>query len=398
MIKSPSPRPSPPGRGNELKVLMVEDSEDDALLLLRELRKGGLQPKIERVDSADGMQAALTRQDWDAVICDYVMPEFSGPAALKLMREKGIDLPFIVVSGKVGEDAAVEMMKAGAHDYIMKGNLARLVPAIQREMEEAQVRRARREADEALRRAHAELEARVKERTAELEQANKELRDLHKARDDFVNVISHDLRTPLQVIQGHAQLIQRSPQKAEVVSKGVEAINTSAKRMNAMIQDLVDTARMDGRQFQLRKQAVNLQPFVVDLLGRMAGVVDVGRVSVEIPEGLPAVDADPDRLERVMLNLLSNALKYSERQVTVAAARENQAVRISLDDCGPGIAPEEQAHLFEPFYRVGGGKAEGIGLGLHITKLLVEAHGGRIWVESEIGKGSTFHFLLPMAG
>lgn len=378
---------------------MVEDSEDDALLLLHEMRKGGLYTKIERVDSPETMRSALDRQTWDIVICDYVMPEFSGPAALKLMQEEGIDLPFIVVSGQIGEDAAVEMMEAGAHDYIMKGNLARLVPAVQRELQEAEVRRARREADEALRRAHAELEIRVKERTAELEKANKELQDLQQARDDFVNHVSHDLRSPLQVIQGQAQLIQRFPEQLDLVSKGADAISTSAKRMNAMIQDLVDSARLEGGQLRLEKRPVDLRPFVADLLRRMEGTMDVRRLKLQIPSNLPEVDADPNRLERILLNLLTNALKYSpaDTDVTIVAARENQAVRVSVADRGQGIAPADQARIFERFYRAGGRKGEGIGLGLHITRMLVEAHGGRIWVESEIGKGSTFHFLLPMA-
>ncbi|OGO01573.1 MAG: hypothetical protein A2Y59_04435 [Chloroflexi bacterium RBG_13_52_14] len=135
-----------------LHLLLVEDCEDDALILLHELRKGGYDLAYERVDTAAGMNAALDKHKWDIVIADYVLPNFSAPDALKLLKDRGIDFPFIVVSGKIGEDTAVEAMKAGAHDYIMKNNLKRLVAAVERELREADVRRERRHADEVIRR------------------------------------------------------------------------------------------------------------------------------------------------------------------------------------------------------------------------------------------------------
>src|SRR5918992_5716046 len=138
--------------GIPLSVLLVEDSEDDALLLLRILRRGGYDPTWERVETAAAMEAALDGRSWDLVISDHSMPTFSSLAALGLLRHKGfVDLPFIIVSGRIGEDAAVSAMKAGAHDYLMKDNLARLNSAIDRELRDAEVRRRRREAEAALR-------------------------------------------------------------------------------------------------------------------------------------------------------------------------------------------------------------------------------------------------------
>src|SRR5919107_4457693 len=138
--------------GVDLKVLLVEDSEDDALLLVRELRRGGYDPTWERVDTPASMGAALDGRGWDLVISDHSMPNFSSSAALGLLRSKGfVDLPFIIVSGQIGEDAAVAAMKAGAHDYLMKDNLTRLNSAIERELREADVRRERRRAEEKFR-------------------------------------------------------------------------------------------------------------------------------------------------------------------------------------------------------------------------------------------------------
>jgi len=134
--------------GAPLKLLLVEDSEDDALLLVRMLRRGGYDLTWERVDTAAAMEAALDGHSWDLVISDDSMPAFNSLAALGLLRRKGfVDLPFIIVSGRIGEDAAVSAMKAGAHDYLMKDNLARLNSAIERELREADVRRERRQAE-----------------------------------------------------------------------------------------------------------------------------------------------------------------------------------------------------------------------------------------------------------
>lgn len=134
-----------------MRVLIVEDSEDDALLLIRTLKRSGYEPVYERVETSAAMAQALDNKEWDIIISDYVMPNFGGMDALRLMQSKGLDLPFIIVSGKIGEDIAVEAMRAGAQDYIMKSNLARLIPAIQRELQDADTRRERKKAAEQLR-------------------------------------------------------------------------------------------------------------------------------------------------------------------------------------------------------------------------------------------------------
>jgi PAS domain S-box-containing protein len=133
-----------------LQVLIVEDSENDALLIIRELRRGGYEPIYERVETRAAMQSALDKTKWDVILCDYSLPHFSGPEALAFVKERGLDMPFIIVTGTIGDVEAVSSMKAGAHDYILKGNLTRLPAAIERELREAITRRERRLADEML--------------------------------------------------------------------------------------------------------------------------------------------------------------------------------------------------------------------------------------------------------
>ncbi len=144
---------------NLLRVLIVEDSEDDAQLILRQLRSVGYDPRWERVDTPEAMSNALHREQWDVILCDYKMPRFSAPAALKLVQEREIDIPFIVVSGTIGEDTAVTMMKSGAHDYMMKNNLTRLAVAIEREMHEAGIRHEKKKTEEELRRSEQSFKA-----------------------------------------------------------------------------------------------------------------------------------------------------------------------------------------------------------------------------------------------
>jgi PAS domain S-box-containing protein len=142
-----------------LNTLIVEDSEDDCLLVLRELRRGGYDPVHERIETPDAMRSALANRKWDIVVSDYILPKFSGLAALALIKESGLDLPFIIVSGNIGEDTAVGAMRAGANDYILKGNLKRLVPAVERELREAVVRRDRKRIEDERNRLSAAVES-----------------------------------------------------------------------------------------------------------------------------------------------------------------------------------------------------------------------------------------------
>jgi signal transduction histidine kinase len=170
-----------------LRVLLVEDSSADAFLLEHALKRGGFDSACERVDTAEAMSAALDRRQWDLILADHSMPQFSAPAALELTKQKNLDVPFIIVSGHIEEDTAVAAMKAGAHDYVMKDRLGRLVPAVERELREAEIRRAQRQAEAELRRAHDELETRVERRTADLKAANERLQSVLEERRRLEN-------------------------------------------------------------------------------------------------------------------------------------------------------------------------------------------------------------------
>lgn len=228
------------------------------------------------------------------------------------------------------------------------------------------------------------------------------LRDLQQRQEDLLHIVSHDLRLPLTIIHGHMELLEEALLKQRLDGElefNTSTIDRNVHRLNVMIQDLVDMARLESHQFLLDFSAVTLQAYIPDFLHRLLDILPVHRVTVDIPADLPPVKADFNRLERILQNLLTNAFKYSaeETPVHIRAVRQDHEVVIAMSDQGYGIAPEHCAHLFERFYRIADRKAEGLGLGLYITKMLVEAHEGRIWLESAVGKGSTFFFTLPLA-
>jgi signal transduction histidine kinase len=231
-----------------------------------------------------------------------------------------------------------------------------------------------------------------------------EIHEFQLERENYIHTISHDLRTPLSVIQGHAQLCRNALNEEQPdlagLRQSVDVVLRSTQRMNAMIEDLVDAARLEGGQLSLDKQIIKLGEYLADLLLRYRLSLDVDRIHLDLPPNLPPVFADYNRLDRIMTNLLSNALKYSpsDSPVYVTARQADDQVLLSVQDQGQGIRPEDLPHIFERFFRTRGEhKVEGIGLGLYITRILVEAHGGRIWVDTEVGKGSTFSFTLPVA-
>ncbi len=221
-----------------------------------------------------------------------------------------------------------------------------------------------------------------------------------RERESLLHLVSHDLRAPLGAVVGQAQILRRSAGADSWTVARADAILRAASRMDAMIEDLVDAARLESGRLHLELEEVELAAYLCELLARMGASLDVERVDLAMPASERiAVRADPRRLERVLLNLLSNALKYSpEGRVRLEVASRGGWVAISVVDGGPGIRPEDLPHLFQRFYRGRGAPSrDGLGLGLYGARLLVEAHGGRIEVESAPGAETRFRVELPAA-
>ncbi len=372
-----------------LRVLIVEDSEQDARLLVRELRRGGYVPTVERVQTAGAMRAALARQSWDIVLSDYDMPAFSAFAALAVLNESGQDIPFIIVSSSIGEETAVEAMRSGAQDYVIKGNVARLLPAIHREVREAERRRER----------IAERGRNEEERELLL----MELREAVQARDTFLTIAAHELKTPLTALEIQIRLLQkadgrtRAAMSAQQLEQAVEMIARQTTRLHALIENFLAVVHITSGRTDLDRAPVDLRDVVRDIVphGQLTHLGPEIVVNAQEAVGL----WDRARLEAVVANLVSNAVKFGEgKPIRISVSCDGPVAHIAVSDHGIGIAPEEQTRIFEKFERaVSERHYGGFGLGLWVVRQIVEAHGGSIHVASAAGRGSTFVVELPLS-
>lgn len=373
-----------------LRALLVEDSVDDAELLRRELLRAGFDAETERVASAAEFTEALDRSQWDVVLADFSMPGFGGTAALEILKARGFDIPFIIVSGTMGEDVAVEVMKAGAHDYFAKGNLKRLPSAIEREVREAESRRQRL--------------AEQRRLEADKERLLEELRAAVQTRDDFISIASHELRTPLTAlklqVQSLVRLCAREPSAVPTAAfdAKVRTMSHQVARLTRLIHSLLDVTRIASGEMTLAPETLGLHELI-------AGVVDAAKESEETPRVEVTIDAEPvigswDRLrvETIVSNLVSNGMKFGNGQpLEIVLRRAGDVARVTIRDHGIGIPPDVQARIFEKFERaVSREHYGGFGLGLWIARQLVVAHGGTIRVDSVVDKGSTFTIELPL--
>lgn len=242
------------------------------------------------------------------------------------------------------------------------------------------------------------VERRLQEALDAERAAAEQLRTLDALKDEFLSIVSHELRTPLTSIAGFAELILTQDLDEETHRTLLERIRVNAGEMGRMVEQLLAYSRLEAGRVEVSLGEVDLAEAISDILTNQSGGLANHEVRVDIEPGLTAF-ADPTALERVLGNLLSNAAKFSDEgePITVAARRQDGEVLLSVSDRGVGIAPEEQGRVFERFYQASAPtrSVKGTGIGLSIAVRYVELQGGRIWVESEVGKGSTFNFTLP---
>lgn len=507
--------------GKTLRVLNVEDSEHDMTLLARHLQQAGYDLLLDRVDTAEEMKAALESREWDVILCDYSMPQFNALAALALVKETKLDIPFIIISGTVGEALAVEAMRSGAHDYLMKDNLVYLEPTIERALHESENRRARRRAEAAQR--ASELHYRrlfesakdgiliLDAHTGQIVDANpyllktlgysyeeligkklweigvfkdiataresfEELRDKSYVRYDdlpfktrggvmieveFVNnvyvvgdakliqcsirditerklgkraleetnrileatlselsattqqlwqasklatmgelsaSIAHELNNPLATVGLRAETLLLQMPEGDPSRRSLEIITQEVDRMASLVDNLLNFSRRSHRQIStvdVSEEIVNSVEFVhYHLRSRKIEVVR------EFAEPLPTIQADRQQLRQLFLNLLTNASDAmplgGKLMVRAEGSRLEgaEAVMVEFADSGEGIAVENLEKIWEPFFTTKP-EGRGTGLGLAICRRIVEEHGGRIEIESEIGKGATVRLVFP---
>ena len=355
-----------------LRALLVEDSPADAELLMHELTRAGFDVTCERVETADDMKAALASGDWEIVLSDYSLPTFSGPDALQLKQAVGSDIPFIIISGTIGEETAVSALKAGAQDFLLKGRLARLVPAIDRALQDAAERRERKRLEE------------------QLNHAQK-----MEAVGQLAGSVAHDFNNVLTAILGFCELAlggmaPDSPERSDLLE-----IRNAGERAAGLTRQLLAFSRQQV-----------LQPKIHDLNGLVNGVVPMLRrlviENIEVVVSLESTPAkikiDATQLEQILINLVVNARDAMPLggRLTIATHSDPAAGTVALivSDTGTGMDEATRARIFEPFFTTKGA-GKGTGLGLATVQRIVKQCDGSIEVASEPGNGTEFRVNFP---
>ncbi|HXU80885.1 MAG TPA: response regulator [Polyangia bacterium] len=367
--------------GKSLNVLLVEDSEDDAAFVLRELKRSDYDIHWQRVETPEAMNEALDRRRWDVILSDYHMPRFSAPEAFRLVKGRGIDIPFIIISGTVGEEVAVEAMRVGVHDYLLKGMLTRLMPAIERELREAALRAEQRKMQEQLL---------ISDRMASV--------------GTLAAGVAHEINNPLAALIANLEFSLEEVDKLETgharsaeIKAPLQEAAEAADRVRMIVRDLKVFSRSGDEE---RRGPVDLKQVLESSL-RMAWNEIRHRARLERDYGeIPPAWGNESRLGQVFLNLLINSAqalpegRSETNEIRVVTRAHDNKVVVEVRDTGTGIPPEVLPKIFDPFFTT---KPAGVGtgLGLAICHKIVTGLGGTIEADSKPGAGTVFKVTLP---
>ncbi len=357
-----------------LRVLILEDRESDAMLMLHELRQAGYEPSWERVaDEAEFLHHLDPPPD---VICaDYSMPQFDAARALALLKERGLDIPFIIVTGSIGEELAVAAMRAGAADYLLKDRLARLGPAVQQALEQRRLRTEKRQMEQALK--------------------------------SYLSMLAHELRNPLAPLLTSLEVAREPQVDARSRQQALDSMSRALRQLTRLVDDLLEATRISQGQIRLRTARLDLARLVHMVAEDRRRLVERRglRLTIQTPQTPLWINGDETRLAQCLHNLLDNATRFTDPggsiHLTASAAMEDtpQAV-VVVQDSGIGMEPAILQALFRPFSQADRTLVRsrgGLGLGLSIVKALIESHGGTVeGTSAGLGHGSVFTIRLPL--
>lgn len=371
---------------------MIEDQERDAALVEHALKADGFAFDFCRVESAQAFSDALDEFEPSLILSDHGLPSFDGFSALAIAREKAPGVPFIFVTGSLGEEMTIQALKSGATDFVLKHRLRTLGAAVHRALTQAEHHRKRQQAEAEIRQLNQDLERRVAARTAELEAANKEL-------EAFSYSVSHDLRAPLRHVEGFVEiLLSTKAQSLDAeAQRYLATISDAARQMGRLIDDLLEFSRT--ARAELKKTMVSLDQIVRWVVDDFE-VETSGRKVEWVIHALPEVYADRSLIRQVMVNLLSNAVKYTRKRpvtrIEVYSVSSPTEDIVHVKDNGVGFDMRYSGKLFTVFQRLHrAADFEGTGVGLANVRRIIHRHGGRTWAAGILDEGATFSFALP---
>lgn len=368
----------------ELNILILEDVSTDVELVERELKKAKINFLSVTVSTKEEFLRQIKANSFDIIISDYNLPQFNAMEALNLIHSNNLKIPFVLVTGSLSEEIAVECMKQGADDYILKQNLARLPAAILNVL-------AKKEAEKAKVKAEARVQSLV-----ELEQT-KEL---------LTSLIIHDMRNPLSAVIGAIQIMQMKSQKID--RQTMQYINIAAEacqRILEIINQIVDVMRMEDKKMPIKITKNDLVLLAKEKTSQYKATAEANEIKLSEQSSIDSLETafDKELIGRVIENLMTNAIKHTLKggsvKVGISRSTDSSNALISIEDSGEGIPKEYLNKIFEKYGQVELkklGRRYDTGLGLVFSKMAVELHNGKINVESEIGKGSKFIIELPI--
>jgi signal transduction histidine kinase len=467
----------------KIKILHLEDSLMDSELIHSMIDSGDIGHDYFLAENEKDFNHILETENIDIILSDYSLPDYNGNEALKVAKEKYSHMPFIFVSGAMGEDRAIDAMLNGARDYVLKNKLERLIPAIKRALHEQELEIKRKQAEKKLKEKNELIEAQnekyiqinkelvfqneekekraaeliiankelayqneeKEKRAAELIIANKELlfqneekeqrakehstlnkvlteslnqiqninneliisknkaEESDKLKSAFLANMSHEIRTPLNAIMGFSGFLTEPELSKENLEDFVQIINANSRQLLSIISDIMDFSKMEAGQFTIDSEIVNINILMTDLFVTYKKIVDLKKLNLEYfcdrPNELIQTKTDGNRIKQVICNLLNNAIKFTkEGKIEFGYKIKKNLIEFYVKDTGIGISPENHSLVFQRFRQVEAANNQinsGNGLGLSISKALVEKLGGNITLDSNLGIGSTFVFTIP---
>lgn len=375
-----------------LKVLLIEDNPGDVDLAREALAEGPSRVRFMLHDVArlDDALQKLAVEPADVVLLDLNLPDAEGLESLERLRKTVPDTPVVVLTGLSDEETAIEAVHLGAQDYLIKGTQdgATLVRTIRYAIERHR------------------LLAELDRNRRIIEEANRKLRDLDRMKTLFLANVSHELRTPLTSVEGFTENM-REGLLGEVTPRQQQTLDrilANARRLRKLIEDLLDMSRIEAGRIRLRIEPFDAAALLDDLALDYRPRCQERNIDLRLtrPEGFREATGDAVRIRQVLDNLVSNAVKFTPPggriEVSVAASPADGSAVFTVQDSGPGIPESEQTKIFDRFYQVSRPSTRsttGFGLGLAISRELVELHNGHLWVESRPGQGSRFCLKLP---
>ena len=393
------------------KVLVVDDEESVVVTIKAILQLDG----YDVATTTSGVQARkMVRQvEYDLVLSDLRLEDGDGLDVLKAVRETHPETVTIMLTGYASLESAIQALRAGAYDYLVKpSEVEELRATVARGIERRRLGQELRLRVVELADLNASLQRRIDEATAELKERYEQLKELDRMKSQFLSIASHELKTPITAMSGFLQVALRRVRRMSqgdadapvgdglrAVTEQLEVVYRQTGKLARLVDELLDVSRIQTGRIEFRYGDLDLGELADEVATRMQLTTTTHVISVR-RESQSIVTADRDHLEQVLNNLVTNAIKYSPNggTITIAVRPDDGGVRLSVVDQGIGIPERELEAIFGLFYRSpdrAARDAAGMGLGLYISREIVVRHGGRIWAESTAGKGSTLNVLIP---